>query len=631
MPSATGVEAPFVNIAAYKFVSLDRLEERQKAWRPLCEELGIKGTILLSPEGINLFVAASRQSIDSFLNHLRADVPFADLEVKESPSDHLPHRRMLIKIKKEIIAFGVDGISPQDYTSPRVSAHELKAMYDRGETFHLLDVRNTFEFELGTFAGALGLQLEDFRKFPEAIAQLPEDTQERLREAPLVTFCTGGIRCEKAAPYLEKAGFRNVLQLDGGILKYFEECGDSHYDGECFVFDQRVALDANLQETDTTCCYACQSTLTRADRSSEQFVEGESCPHCWTSPEEERAQCVSARNEALASVSDPLPGSVPYENLRPLRVPGRWDGLTVIEFLEALRTIHSREDWMREIRSGAVRREVGGREVAGGATDVLRADDVVRSGNILVHAVPGTVEPDVNGRIEILYEDESLVVVNKPAPLPVHPSGRFHRNTATYILDQVYAPGRVRPAHRLDADTSGLLVFSRTRAIARRLQPQFERGEVEKTYLAKVEGIPTDREWTIDARISSSSLAKGARRVDPDGQEASTHCRLLETWSDGAASQSLLEVRPVTGRTNQIRLHLEHVGLPIVGDPLYSGTSGCGDESDSVAGSKASKQAASLHPDDPPMCLHAWKLTFLHPTRGERIDFEAQEPRWAER
>ncbi|MES2789494.1 MAG: rhodanese-like domain-containing protein [Planctomycetota bacterium] len=235
---------PIVNIAAYRFAELSHLKELRDELLELCLHEDLRGTVLLSPEGINVFAAGWRQGIDRLLTRLRQLPGMADLEVKESFSRKRPFKRMRIKIKPEIIAFGVDGIAPHQYTSRRLSAQELKQWLDEGRPVTLLDTRNNFEYETGTFQNAIAIGIEDFRNFPEAVRLLPDE----LKQHPIVTFCTGGIRCEKATPYLEREGFRDVYQLDGGILKYFEECGGAHYHGHCFVFDERVALDPALQE-----------------------------------------------------------------------------------------------------------------------------------------------------------------------------------------------------------------------------------------------------------------------------------------------------------------------------------------------------------------------------------------------
>jgi len=234
-----------VNIAAYKFITLDDLDRRRGELLVLGERLLLKGTILLGNEGINLFLAGSRCAMDEFLSNLHRQPELVDLEVKESFSDRQPFDRLFVKIKKEIIAFGVDGIDPRRETSPRISARQLKQWLDEGTPVVLLDVRNDFEYQVGSFEGAIPIGIDHFRDFPEVVEKLPDD----FKDKPVVTFCTGGIRCEKAGPLLEQSGFTDVYQLDGGILKYFEECGGEHYRGECFVFDQRVALDAELHES----------------------------------------------------------------------------------------------------------------------------------------------------------------------------------------------------------------------------------------------------------------------------------------------------------------------------------------------------------------------------------------------
>ena len=238
---------PVVNIAAYRFADLQHLAELRTDLYALCHDRQLKGTILLSPEGLNLFIAGSRDGVNDLLARLRQLPGMTDLETKESYSRQQPFKRMRIKIKSEIIAFGVDGIAPARYTSRRLSAAELKRWLDEGRPVTLLDTRNNFEVDTGTFHNAIRIDIEDFRDFPRAVDRLPAE----LKSQPIVTFCTGGIRCEKATPYLERAGFQDVYQLDGGILKYFEVCGADHYQGDCFVFDERVALDPQLRERGT--------------------------------------------------------------------------------------------------------------------------------------------------------------------------------------------------------------------------------------------------------------------------------------------------------------------------------------------------------------------------------------------
>ena len=232
----------YINLAGYKFVPLERLPELRAGLKECCGALGLKGTILLSPEGINVFVAGSELAVTSFKAFTHANSRLAGLRFKESISSYQPFKRMLVKIKKEIITLRVAGLDSAAQRTPAVTPVELKRWLDEGREVVLLDTRNAFEVETGTFRDAVHLNLKSFGEFPRAADKLDES----LKSKTVVAFCTGGIRCEKAAPVLIQKGFRSVFQLEGGILRYFEDCGDTHFKGRCFVFDQRTALDGNL-------------------------------------------------------------------------------------------------------------------------------------------------------------------------------------------------------------------------------------------------------------------------------------------------------------------------------------------------------------------------------------------------
>jgi len=268
---------PILNISAYKFCRLQDLPGLREGLKNVCLETGLKGSILLSPEGINLLIAGELEAVEKLLVTLRSIPELEDLKEKRSESSGQPFNRLLVKIKQEIIAFGVEGINPASHTSPRIAPMELKRWLDEGREFTLLDTRNTYEVKLGTFAGAKTLPIRHFRRFPEAVRQLPVG----LKQMPVVSFCTGGIRCEKAAPLLEKEGFREVYQLEGGILKYFEECGGAHWQGECFVFDKRVGVDPLLRETGSQLCFACQEPLTAEELKDPRYKYEVSCPYCY--------------------------------------------------------------------------------------------------------------------------------------------------------------------------------------------------------------------------------------------------------------------------------------------------------------------------------------------------------------
>ncbi len=242
---------PILNIAAYKFAPLDNLAALRAQLRASCERLALRGTILLAPEGINLFLAGAAEAVEMLLVELRAIAGLEALEVKRSASDTQPFGRMLVKLKKEIIPLGRPDIDPARHPAPRVAPRDLKRWLDAGRDdagreVVLLDTRNVFEVEHGTFEGAQHIGLANFRSFAERVGEV----DPALRGKTVVTFCTGGIRCEKAAPLLIHAGFPTVYQLDGGILKYFEECGQSHFAGNCYVFDERIALDSELSPSE---------------------------------------------------------------------------------------------------------------------------------------------------------------------------------------------------------------------------------------------------------------------------------------------------------------------------------------------------------------------------------------------
>ena len=273
--------ASFINIAAYKFVTFNDTVERRAEFQAICHDLDLKGTILLTPEGINLFLAGTRNNIDNFLDWLRKDVRFADIEVKESLSNEQPFNRMLVKLKKEIITMRHPLIQPELGRAPSVKAADLKRWLDQGhddagKPVVMVDTRNAFEVDVGTFENTIDYRIHKFSEFPEVIAR----HKPELDGKTVVTFCTGGIRCEKAAIHMQNIGYDSVYQLDGGILKYFEEVGGAHYQGDCFVFDRRTALNPELEATPTVQCFACRAVVTPREQISPLYKEGVSCPHC---------------------------------------------------------------------------------------------------------------------------------------------------------------------------------------------------------------------------------------------------------------------------------------------------------------------------------------------------------------
>ena len=265
-----------VNIAGYRFVDLDDRDELREPFLNRCEELDLKGTILLSSNGINFSLSGSQESVDRYLEFLESDERFIGIPLKVTYNDYQPFRRMLVRLKKEIISLGMDDIRPVEFTGPNIKPNEFQEMLDNEEEVIVLDTRNDYEVRVGTFKNAIDLKIPSFRDFPEAVSNLPEEYKKK----PIVMFCTGGIRCEKASAVMLKSGFENVKQLEGGILDYFKDTDASHWDGNCFVFDDRVAVDKGLNETDYVMCYSCREPLTKEEVRSPNYKVDDYCPYC---------------------------------------------------------------------------------------------------------------------------------------------------------------------------------------------------------------------------------------------------------------------------------------------------------------------------------------------------------------
>lgn len=238
---------PILNISAYLFVEIIDPEKVQNWLAQVCGSCDIKGTILVAGEGVNVFLAAQPAVIANVLEQIRSDSRFTSLTPKESWSQTQPFKKMRVKLKREIITMKHPQIRPTDQRAAAVSAGTLKRWLDQGKDdegleIALLDTRNAFETEHGTFIGAIDYQIKSFSNFPQAVSR----SRDQFEGKRVVTFCTGGIRCEKAALWMQNEGILHVTQLDGGILKYFETVGQSHYQGACFVFDERVTVDASL-------------------------------------------------------------------------------------------------------------------------------------------------------------------------------------------------------------------------------------------------------------------------------------------------------------------------------------------------------------------------------------------------
>lgn len=282
--------------ALYKFVKLPDFAQKQEPLLSHCQAQGIKGTILLAQEGINGTIAGERESIDSVLSFLRSDPRLHDLEYKESYTDNPLFQRMKVRLKKEIVTIGLPEVDPSEQVGTYVSPQEWNEIISDPEVT-TIDTRNDYEVAIGSFRGAKNPKTESFREFPEFVSQSLDPSKHKK----IALFCTGGIRCEKATSFMLSQGFEQVYHLKGGILKYLEEvpATESLWSGECFVFDERVAVRHGLEPGNYEMCPSCGHPISEADKSSAKYEEEISCPQCFDSlTEEKRARLQEKKRQS---------------------------------------------------------------------------------------------------------------------------------------------------------------------------------------------------------------------------------------------------------------------------------------------------------------------------------------------
>ncbi|WP_292667882.1 rhodanese-related sulfurtransferase [Mesorhizobium sp.] len=279
---------PFRVAALYRFARLEAFDSLRVPLAAFCCERGIRGTLLLAHEGINGTVAGSEAAIAALIDHLESIEGLAGLEVKYSSAAEMPFYRMKVRLKREIVTMGVENIDPAASAGTYVAPADWNALISDANTI-VIDTRNAYEVSIGTFKGAVDPATTSFREFPAWV----EQHRDELDDRKIAMFCTGGIRCEKATAYVKSLGFEDVFHLKGGILKYLEEvpAEESLWQGECFVFDERVSVSHGLVEGEAELCRACRHPLTGEDRLSPKYAVGVSCPHCFDArSDEDRAR-----------------------------------------------------------------------------------------------------------------------------------------------------------------------------------------------------------------------------------------------------------------------------------------------------------------------------------------------------
>jgi UPF0176 protein len=289
---------PAITVTAlYKFVALPDCREMQAPLLALCKANGVFGTLLLAAEGINGTIAGPDEAIRAVLARLKSDPRLADLEHKESQAEENPFYRMKVRMKKEIVTMGVPGIDPRVTAGTYVEPKDWNALISDSDTV-VIDTRNDYEVAIGTFAGAIDPKTTNFRDFPAWF----RENESRFHNKPKIAmFCTGGIRCEKSTAYLKSLGYEDVFHLKGGILKYLETvpAQESLWQGECFVFDNRVSVGHGLEQGHYDLCHACRHPITEADKASDRYMKGVCCPHCHDSMTAERKAAFAERQKQV--------------------------------------------------------------------------------------------------------------------------------------------------------------------------------------------------------------------------------------------------------------------------------------------------------------------------------------------
>lgn len=266
-------------ISFYKFIPVEDPQELKNKLKKLCDQLDTRGTILIASEGINGMISGSSESVEILIKEFHKDSRFSDVEFKKSFHEDVSFRRMLVKVKKYIVTMRKD-VDPLAETGEYLDPIKFKKWQDEGKELLILDTRNDYEVALGTFANAIDPKITHFDQFPDWISKNLQDA----KDTPIVTFCTGGIRCEKATAFMLQQGFKKVYQLEGGIIKYLEktllEEGDNHWEGDCVVFDKRKAITKKLEPTSKEICYVCLTELHEENTHQEAFPAGKACTSC---------------------------------------------------------------------------------------------------------------------------------------------------------------------------------------------------------------------------------------------------------------------------------------------------------------------------------------------------------------